>query len=353
MLQGAKTLLPAPEITLPKIASDLAGVWSDLAARDVSGQLRLGHQDWTYRAVALQDPGTVLATVITLDLDGLAVDLAIDVDPFDWLAAADDYDEAYDQLAPGHLALVIEHMLGPEIAALEKAWNSRIALRHARFDVPIDTMGHLIGFAVECDGMSTPLRVFVDAADPGALADRIAANSPRHPDRDLRDLALPVAWLGPVARLRRSDLAAIAPGDSIFLAKDWQNPQDLAHLLVSEHHIVRAERADGGFRINGAEGHFDDILGRDRRQGANRGAKMQDDNNIGTLSDPSVVVTVELGRRDMTVSQIAALQTGAVAEFDIATPPDHVTLYADGKATAQGRLVQLDGTIGVQITKLV
>ena len=64
-----------------------------------------------------------------------------------------------------------------------------------------------------------------------------------------------------------------------------------------------------------------------------------------------VTLTFELERRLMTVRDVETLAPGYTFAFggDALAP---VTLYANGKSVGKGRLVDLNGTLGVQVVSL-
>lgn len=70
------------------------------------------------------------------------------------------------------------------------------------------------------------------------------------------------------------------------------------------------------------------------------------------LADVPVVVRVELGSVTLTAGQWADLQPGDVVETN-APIGSEVTLRANGRALAQGELLNIDGELGVRITKLI
>jgi type III secretion protein Q len=87
---------------------------------------------------------------------------------------------------------------------------------------------------------------------------------------------------------------------------------------------------------------------------------MSDENNTAAGAAPSegvdtgeleVTLTFELERRLMTVRDVETLAPGYTFAFggDALAP---VTLYANGKSVGKGRLVDLNGTLGVQVVSL-
>ena len=69
------------------------------------------------------------------------------------------------------------------------------------------------------------------------------------------------------------------------------------------------------------------------------------------LSGVEIEVTVELGRRRMTLGEVAQLGVGSVVELDtLAGEP--LVLYANGRRIATGEAVVVDGQFGVRIGAL-
>jgi type III secretion protein Q len=69
-------------------------------------------------------------------------------------------------------------------------------------------------------------------------------------------------------------------------------------------------------------------------------------------ADLELTVTFELERKLMTLAEISALAPGAA--FPLGTDPlAPVTLTVGGRALARGRLVDMGGVLGVQVTAIV
>ena len=65
--------------------------------------------------------------------------------------------------------------------------------------------------------------------------------------------------------------------------------------------------------------------------------------------DIEVTLAFELERRTITVGELKSLEPGAVLRLT-ADPEAPVTIRANGAPIAKGRLVDLNGVIGVQLT---
>jgi flagellar motor switch protein FliN/FliY len=74
--------------------------------------------------------------------------------------------------------------------------------------------------------------------------------------------------------------------------------------------------------------------------------------NIDLLLDVSLPVAIELGRTQMTISDILELGSGSIVELDkLAGEP--VDILVNSKPLAKGEVVVLDENFGVRITSLV
>lgn len=72
---------------------------------------------------------------------------------------------------------------------------------------------------------------------------------------------------------------------------------------------------------------------------------------IDLLSDVEIEVTVELGRKRLSIGEVTRLDVGSVIELDtLAGEP--LTVYANGRQIATGEVVVVDGSFGVRIQTL-
>lgn len=67
--------------------------------------------------------------------------------------------------------------------------------------------------------------------------------------------------------------------------------------------------------------------------------------------DLPVTLVVELGRASLPLSRLADLRPGDLVELN-RHPRDPVELTSDGRPVARGELVEVDGTLGVRVTKI-
>jgi flagellar motor switch protein FliN/FliY len=73
---------------------------------------------------------------------------------------------------------------------------------------------------------------------------------------------------------------------------------------------------------------------------------------IELLKDVSLTVQAELGRTRRQVKDILRLQVGAVLQLE-KEAGDPVDILVNDKAIARGKVVEIDGQYGVQITEIL
>jgi len=73
---------------------------------------------------------------------------------------------------------------------------------------------------------------------------------------------------------------------------------------------------------------------------------------IELLKDVSLTVQAELGRTNRQVKDILRLQVGAVLQLD-KEAGEPVDILVNDKAIARGKVVEIDGQYGVQVTEIL
>ena len=85
-------------------------------------------------------------------------------------------------------------------------------------------------------------------------------------------------------------------------------------------------------------------------------SKVQEDGSekqsAEVLSSLEIPVVVEFARLTLTLEELSALKEGQVIEMEKA-PPESVDLSVDGKVIANGKLVDVEGKLGVQIARMI
>jgi type III secretion protein Q len=71
---------------------------------------------------------------------------------------------------------------------------------------------------------------------------------------------------------------------------------------------------------------------------------------MDSSNDLEIRLSFELDRRLITVGELSSIAPGFT--FPLTNPADSlVTIRANGKAIARGRIVDMNGTLGVQVTE--
>ena len=72
---------------------------------------------------------------------------------------------------------------------------------------------------------------------------------------------------------------------------------------------------------------------------------------LDLLADVELDVTVELGRRQLSLREVAALDVGSVVELD--TPAGApLAVFANGRRIATGEVVVVDGQLAVRVREV-
>jgi len=74
--------------------------------------------------------------------------------------------------------------------------------------------------------------------------------------------------------------------------------------------------------------------------------------NLNMLMDVGLLLTVELGRSQMSIRQVLDLQKGSVIELD-RVAGDSVDIFINDRLIGRGDVVVVDDKFGVRITELV
>ncbi|GAB4198807.1 MAG: hypothetical protein OHK0013_08360 [Sandaracinaceae bacterium] len=152
------------------------------------------------------------------------------------------------------------------------------------------------------------------------------------------------------ARLEAQQLEALEPGD--VLVPDeltyWPDREALRTAwLEVEGWRARVERAVEGWRVLAIERGA--VRTRASAQMEGVGMREPVDEELGvSVSEVPVEITVELGRLELRVRELAALVPGRIVSARVPVG-GAVTLRAGDRAIATGELVDLDGELGVRI----
>ncbi|MEM8978519.1 MAG: FliM/FliN family flagellar motor switch protein [Pseudomonadota bacterium] len=337
----------ALKVRLPKVSSARADQWTRLARRDIAGKLTLFEHEWSYeQATARND---CLGTVVSLSVGGTPMTLSLNMDLLTWLSEQMQFSEDYAVMDPDRLALVVEHFLSAELAELEEAWGQEIVLNEVRCNQAI--LGHAQALSVRVRGDIPEFIAMLDIESTPDAPDPIAVLENQFPKlgpRSMLDLTLEVAVYGPFSRLEWRDLGELEVGSVLFPSDSWRVTHELAYFAGWRTHVVPIRSVEEGYRADGPVRVFSEHGVHALEEKSMSERKFDDDPVHGTTT----IVTVELTRQSMTFADLQELQNGSVVGLDL-NAVDTVTMRADGTPIAEGRLVQLDDAIGVQVTRLL
>jgi type III secretion protein Q len=175
------------------------------------------------------------------------------------------------------------------------------------------------------------------------------------PLRALRGLRIGLVAEAGMAHLPLAEVRSLRPGDVLVLDEAWVGPR-VARAEVR----VRAAGArrtawwctaePGGLRLTRIEQLAEQPVGEGRRM-------MGDEDTTTTtaverLGDAPVEVTVELARFSLALEELGRIAPGEVLVTGRAVG-ERVVLRAADRAIATGELVDVDGEVGVRVTRLL
>jgi type III secretion protein Q len=255
---------------------------------------------------------------------------------------------------------------GLRAAALALAWRphlerlgvwlgtelSPVPAEEAPESWPEEPLPFLFRFEAEGRRFETALRLR-PSAEAGArrLAEKLAALPPRrHPGRDRWPLTLPLE--AGRMRLSRAELAGLAPGD-ILLPPAYP---------AAEGRLTLRLPGGAGCRLRAERGRaevLDFTPAEDLTMPEPQPPAAPADNSEPApitagrpaLEGLEVVLTFELEKKILPLAEVEALAPGRSFPLGV-DPLAPVTVTLGGRALAAGRLVDLGGTLGVQITRL-
>ena len=242
-------------------------------------------------------------------------------------------------LAPDVLMAALEHVLGHVLDEFEQMAGLRIKPQF----IPIEPAGHTgkeaFDFGVRFDNESEQVaaaraRLWVPfnyLTEYSAILNRTFALKAN----DL-EIMLPMYLLAGSCRLRTAEVRRLVPGDTLLmedLASRWPS----AWLIIAHKRRVALHLEQRRAIIAGPlEPYMSEQI--DQRI---------DD---GSVDDLEIDIKFELGRAQMPLRQLQHLADGSVIplERDFTSPVDVVI---GGKRVGEGEIVDIDGRIGVRLTR--
>lgn len=213
--------------------------------------------------------------------------------------------------------------------------------------LPGACIGLAISASAERHQEKLPFAISAEAADLQSL---FPGNRPDQDDHYrklavLRTIPLFASVCADLFWAKEEDLAAWAEGSALVLKPDWQNQ---CWLLASQHccPVVLSS-----FGVEG-NGRFDPIAPPEAPPQPEAFSEPRENRmDQHEMLDLPVLVTLELKREKMTLEDLLALNSGgsiSIGEFD----DQNVSIRVNGTLYGQGRLVELDQKVAVQITEI-
>lgn len=166
-----------------------------------------------------------------------------------------------------------------------------------------------------------------------------------------RELGVPFSLQWRIAPLPVGDWAALRPGDVIVAGHRSQPPRALACAGGLAWPLAPDP---GGWRIDGPPQHIQTPVEPSPMNDTSQDTGGEPAGDASVDGDAlarrlPVEVAFELGRSELRVGELSALQPGYV--FPLAAPVDgaSVTIRANGQAVGQGELVAVGDTLGVRL----
>lgn len=258
---------------------------------------------------------------------------------------------------PETLQLAVLDLLAAPLADLaQNLLNVPLAIRNCRMiaaaepavcAVPL-TLRVVAGEGASAEAYPVPVRLCLpDRESALELVERLDALPRRRALGLAAAVPVPVSLEAGRMRLSVNELSSLEP-DDVLLPETYPafEGRFVLRLATARSHAFSCSVAEGCATIlsvlNPEEGPMPD------ENNTAAGAAPSEGVDTGELE---VTLTFELERRLMTVRDVETLAPGYTFAFggDALAP---VTLYANGKAVGKGRLVDLNGTLGVQVISL-
>ncbi len=336
-----------PSFKLPFLAREKALLQNALILRPGPWRAPFGSGDIVVEPLP-ESPTFPAACTLSVDIDGDA-----------WLLEADDTSallrhdvfasegDAFDErtLPQEVRRALLESLLHPLFSALRGALNRPLSVQDAAFLPSSASPAFSVGLRASlsaCNGLPEQtlfLRLSPLRAEEAGRLSALLRTLPVRESGPLRDILptvpLEVALESGYLLLKPDEVAALAPED-VLLPEAWTAPDTLN---------LRLQRKNGASLTavcSVENGHA--ILSTPLSE------EPEPSMDNTELKDIDIRLTFELERRLITVGDLEALAPGYAFALE-SDPSSPVTIRANGKAVARGRLVDMNGTLGVQITE--
>lgn len=240
---------------------------------------------------------------------------------------------------------VLEALCVPMLTAVQDVFSQPVSLQGIRSHQEEGPIPFSLGLRLDLPplGLLPSQTVFVRLSPASAASAITAAESLRRFPRTVRKamaetlaaVPLEVAFESGYVFLSQAELAGLGPED-VLIPHVWNGPDAVTLRLkrgASPDLVAPCLRNSGSAVLS-----------------APLSEELEPAMNSPEQNDIDIRLTFELERRVITAGELATLAPGYAFALssDVQSP---VTIRANGKAIASGRLVDMDGTLGVQITE--
>ena len=298
-----------------------------------------------------ESPEFSAACTLSVDIDGTLWQVELDdtavLMRHDIFHNNDEEPPAFDEraLPPEVRRALLEAMLEPALSSLRSCLNLPLLIRDVQFPASPVKTAFSTGFHCRlsaCNGLPE-LTVFLRLSplngDDASVLTQALRSLPLRTDGPLKTalkaVPLEVALESGYLVLKPEEVDTLAPED-VLLPEAWTAPETLK-LLVRRGNapVLSAVCTVAGDRLT-----ISSPLSQEPE------SSMENPE----LNEIDIRLSFELDRRIITVGNLESLTPGYTFTLncDVMSP---VTIRANGKAIARGRLVDLDGTLGVQIAE--
>ncbi len=253
----------------------------------------------------------------------------------DALGALDPDLAGLDALPPDLAGLLLETAAIDLIARWEAASGRAITVLDAVRDA--GPPGEGLAMVIGVDGGAVQCRVHLDCTP--AQADAVLASWPLQP-RHVDWMTLPAVLRLGATRLTPAVLASLRPGDAVLLE------QQATALVIAESWVAAVQGAGSQWSLTQPP-----RAEPDHQQGGWAMAEPHEDAApAASLDELPVTLTFEVGRLTIQLGELRRFGPGSVIE--LANRQKLVEIAAHGRRIGEGELVELDGALGVKITRL-
>lgn len=240
--------------------------------------------------------------------------------------------------------VLIEHILSDFLEKIESLVSTSLVLEkirpHSGAHMKIGNVD-IASFSLEFEPKNT-VACLVQCCNPSlqrTFVDQISLT----PAVGFFSIGLAVALRSDSFVMSVVDLEALEYGDLLEISQAELDP---IQLLIGENVSVATKIKDGIIHLDGKVSYL--AGNQEHKIEGNR--PMLKPSPQSDLADATVFLTVELARQDSTLEEVTSwLETGIVP-LNVA-PDDQVTLYANNQVCAEGQLIDINGTICIQITR--